>query len=429
MKIAPWIVAACVWTCSLPAQAQIFSTPYPEPSTNAALHYHRALLAMGTMPAEQRNILAQPIWKSFENRTKEQLKTAIAKVVYEGRHALRAAKKATSCNRADFGLDYSDYGHGNDLPHCQPMVELGRLLTLAGIYAQMEQQWEKSATLLFDGLRMGRQMAHQPTLSELVVGVQILESNYFALAFWGSKCPESRLVKQAFLRLEAATESMMQPAFTFASEASIIERQMERVRVSFPDGPWAEMLLDSLGASTVADDADGLKAKAMKLATERGVPESVFASKENFDAHVRQLSSLRANYFRSLAACMTLPPERRHGVAKGYYEKFKTELAKFSKSELINPADLVGVFATHAAERTMARVSLAAAASRTDGQFPESAAALASRFSGQVPTSPYDGSPIVYEQLNGGADFSVTIRGAKSEDVELSPVQFSSAGR
>ena len=57
-----------------------------------------------------------------------------------------------------------------DLPHCQPMLELGRLLTLTGIYAQIEGDWEKAASLMFEGMRMGRQMTGQPTLAEVVRG-------------------------------------------------------------------------------------------------------------------------------------------------------------------------------------------------------------------------------------------------------------------
>ena len=48
---------------------------------------------------------------------------------------------------------------------------------------------------------------------------------------------------------------------------------------------------------------------------------------------------------------MTLPQQRRHSAAQGYYERFKAELAKFSNSDLLNPGDLVAMFATHEVER------------------------------------------------------------------------------
>lgn len=408
------------------ADAQLLSTHYPEPSNNAALHYNRALLSLGMVPFEQREALSKPIWESFGDASRSEIKTAIGKLAYEGRHAIRAALKGTSCEHADFGIDYSDYGHGVDLPHCQPMLELGRLLCLAGIHAQIEEDWTKSATLLFESLRMGRHMAHQPTLAESIVGVQILENTYFALAFWGSKCPEPLLVKQAFLRFEAATDGILRPAFTLANEASIIERQMERVRSAYPEGPWAEMLLDSLGAFTIAQDKETLEAKAIQLCQERGVPASIFESKASFDDYVSKLSRVRANYFRSLAACMTLPPNRRHGAATSVYDRAKAQISNFSKSELMAPDYLVSVFATHSAERAMTRIALAVAASKTNAGFPASLDAVAPVFSGDLPTSPYDGNPMLYQLLNDGKDFSVTVPASVSGEVQLPEIQFSS---
>ena len=74
----------------------------------------------------------------------------------------------------------------------------------------------------------------------------------------------------------------------------------------------------------------------------------------------------------------------------------------------------------------MTRVALAAASSRTATGFPESLAEIAPRFSGSVPTSPYDGSEVVYQRLNDGKDFSVTIPAVKSFDLELPQIEFSS---
>ena len=408
------------------AHGQLLSTPYPEPSSNAALHYNRALLSMSMIPVEERDVLAKPISEAFGGLGRDEIQQRVSRLTHEGRHAIRAAIAGTSCDNAEFGIDYSDYGHGVALPHADPMLQLGRLLTLAGIHAQLQEDWEQAAVLLFNGLRMGRHMADQPTLTEAIIGVQILENNYFALAFWGAKCPDSNLVRQAFFRFEAASEGIVRPAFTLASEASIIERQMGRVRTAFPDGSWAVMLLDSLGEFTIAEDEEALQKKAIKICVDRGVPESVFESKSSFDTYVSKLSTLRSGYFRSLAACMTIPPKARMLAADRVYQRAKAQLERLSKAELLPPEQLVSIFATHDAERTMTRVALGVVASRTNEGLPDGLAAVARRFYGQLPASPHDGSQLKYQLLNGGKDFSVTVPAAKIGDLELPPVEFSS---
>ena len=65
MNLTKLPAVACVLVIAAVADAQILSTPYPEPSTNAALHYNRALLALGSIPVEQRQILTKPIWEAF----------------------------------------------------------------------------------------------------------------------------------------------------------------------------------------------------------------------------------------------------------------------------------------------------------------------------------------------------------------------------
>ena len=74
-----------------PADAQLLSTHYPEPSTNGAAHYNRALLAMSSIPLEERAILAKPIWEGFQGSSKEAIAQTIAKLTFTSRHALRAA--------------------------------------------------------------------------------------------------------------------------------------------------------------------------------------------------------------------------------------------------------------------------------------------------------------------------------------------------
>ena len=74
----------------------------------------------------------------------------------------------------------------------------------------------------------------------------------------------------------------------------------------------------------------------------------------------------------------------------------------------------------------MTRVALAVGASRTDDRFPKNLSAVAPRFSGVMPSSPYDGSQIEYQLLNGGKDFSVTVPAAEAGKVKLPAIEFSS---
>lgn len=426
ISVAKCVLSAVALVALCPqAEGQIFSTPYPEPSTNGALHYNRALLALSMVPVEEREILTKPIWEALGSASKSEIEERVDRLTHEGRHAIRAALQGTSCGNAEFGIDYSDYGHGAALPHTQPMTELGRLVTLAGIYAQIQDDWEGAAVFFFQGLRMGRHMTGQPTFAETVVGVQTLENNYFALAFWGAKCPDNQLVKQAFLRFEAASDTMVRPAFTLATEASIVKRQLERVRDAFPDGPWAEMLLESLGEFTIAKNKAALQEQAIKLCKERGVPAKVFEDKAEFDAYLNRLSNLRVSYFRSLAACMTLPQIRRARAANRLHDRAQAQLAKFSKVDLQSSQDIVSLFGIHSAERTMARVALAVSASRTSDGFPKNLADVAPRFSGQLPSSPYNGNRLEYQVLNDGKDFLVAIPAVTTDDTKLPRVEFS----
>jgi hypothetical protein len=51
---------------------------------------------------------------------------------------------------------------------------------------------------------------------------------------------------------------------------------------------------------------------------------------------------------------------------------------------------------------------------------------VAGLFDGEVPKSPYDGSELQYQSLNGGKDFSLIVPEVTVEGVTLSRVDFSS---
>ena len=86
----------------------------------------------------------------------------------------------------------------------------------------------------------------------------------------------------------------------------------------------------------------------------------------------------------------------------------------------------IGIFfATHEAERAMARVALAAASSRNERGFPTSLNEISGLFLGNVPTSPYNGASLEYVSDNGGKDFTVAVPELTVGDVTFPRVEFS----
>ena len=384
-------VAICVLLVSLTAVAahgQILRAPFPEPSTNAALHYNRAMLLLSMVPIENRAVLQKPIWEAFGDASREDIDKTVSKLAYDMRHVLHAALRGAEQQYCEFGIDYADFGHGNVLPHTQPMLQIGRLVTLAGIHAQIRGDWEEAAVLMFQSLRMGRHMTSQPTLLESLVGLEMLENNYYALAFWGAKCPDVRLVKQAFLRLEVGSRSMAEPIVALANEASIIQRQIEQVKAAYPDGPWGEMLCESLGEYAPGDSRTEQQDKAKQVCVSRGVPADVFSNKAAFDAMADKIAKLQVTYLTAGAACMDLPPKLRVVRAKAIMEAFKERFKEVGDQQMLDLQQVSSFFAAHHAEQTMARVALAVAANRTEKGFPTSLESIASEFSGNVPDQP-----------------------------------------
>ncbi len=422
-------VTVCLLLTSLPAvvaRGQILRAPFPEPSTNAALHYNRAILLLTMVPVEDRVPLEKPIWEAFGDASREEIDKTVAKLVYDTRHVLHAALRGARQQQCEFGIDYADFGHGNVLPHTQPMLQIGRLVTLAAIHAQIHEQWEKAAVLMFQSLRMGRHMTSQPTLVESLVGLEMLENNYYALAFWGSKCPDVRLVKQAFLRLEVGSRLMAEPVVALANEASIIQRQIEQLKAAYPEGAWGEMLCEALGENAAADNLNEQRDKAKQVCIQRGVPAKVFTDKAAFDAMADKIAQTQMSYLTAGAACMHLPPKSRAMRAKVIMESFQDKFKELGDQQMLDLQKIGSFFAAHQAEQTMARVALAVAASRTEQGFPASLESIAAEFSGEMPTSPYDGAPLQYTVLNGGKDFSVAIPAASADGIEFPRVEFSS---
>ncbi len=412
-----------------PLSAQILSIPYPEPSTNAALHYNHAMLSLVMIPLEEREVLTKPIWESFGDSSKEEIAAGVSDIVYQGRHALRAAIEGSRRQFCEFGIDYSDHGNGGLMPHAPLMLQLGRLVTLAGIHAQINGQDEEAALLFFQSMHIGRHLASQPTLIEALMGIETIENAYFSMAFWGARCDRTDLVNDAFTRLELTSDSQVFPARTMAYEASIVNRQVDRLLEAYPDGPWAEMLLESMGQYAVGDSEEELEAKAIAEAKKRGIPAEVFKSKDAFRTHAEKFRNLHVSYYRNAATCMGLPCMQKAVKAQEIFDEYQPRFEKMGDREFLDVRAIANFFSTHEAELCMARVALAVAAERKDGKFPSSLEAVKGRFAGTIPVSPYDGSALDYEVLNDGADFLVAVPEAKYGEIVMPRVEFSSVRR
>jgi hypothetical protein len=68
---------------------------------------------------------------------------------------------------------------------------------------------------------------------------------------------------------------------------------------------------------------------------------------------------------------------------------------------------------------------MAIAVAKSDTGYPADLSAVADRFGGKLPTSPYDGSPLVYEVINSGQGFSLSVEAAQIGSVDLPAIKFS----
>jgi hypothetical protein len=409
------------------AQSGTLAEPLPTPSPNAALHYQRALLFLGAVDADGRNLLKEPVWEVLPELN-EGLPQEAKRLLYRGRHAIRAASLGARLDHCDFGIDLREAGPNTMVPHAAPMLRLARLLTLRGALAESQGEWEEAAVVYFDGLRMGRHMTHQPTLIEAMAGIEMLENNYFALAKWAARSPSRSLAARAFGLLETLADDMIDPARTLSFEAGIMSAQFKQLRRAYPDGPWAEMILDAYELEMPADaKRKAIQARAIAECTKRGVPKEAFDDVTSFNNYLDRFEALSARCAEACAACMTLPPTARVERGQRIYEKYEKLLAVLGDDQsLIDPAQIGAMFATHEAELVLARTALAVAASKSEKGFPEKLEAVAARFGGKVPASPYDGSPLAYEVFDDGQAFSLVVHEVRVAGITLPQIDFDS---
>lgn len=409
--------------------AELLSIAYPDPSTNAALHYNRAILLLGSLPSETREILQRPVWATFGDSSREEIAATIADPVFHGRSAIRVAVEGSNKHHCNFGIDYADHGNGGVLPHAPLMLELGRLVTLAGIDAYIRGDAEGAAQLFFNQMRMGRHLANQPTLLEALSGLEMMEQSYFALTLWAARCEDLELCQRGWIRLELASKTDLNPARTLAFEAAILERRIDRTIDAYPDGDWAEMLLEAWGDLPQGRNKTELEAKAKEMLQKRGVSNDAFESQASFREAADRFRKLHTGYLRSAAVTMGLPTLQRQKRAETVYAKYKPKFESMGDDDFLDVRSVAAHFATHDAELAMARVAMAVCSYRTDGRFPKSLNAVNERMAGTLPVSPYDGSDLEYEVMDDGRDFMIAVPEVQVGEIVLPRVEFSTVRR
>ena len=401
-------------------------TPAPKPSTNAAAHYCRALLLLSSMPPASREMLSKPIWEVFGDASKEEIHAAISPVVFEGRHAIRAALQGSIQKGCQFGIDYCDTGQGTAAYHAPLMLQLNRLVTLSGIKQKIDGDDRLALGKFLAALKMGRHMADEPTLIEMLVGIEMMENAYFTLALWGTRCADPALAEVAFRRVEDS-QWQLDPSKMMMAEAAILDEQVDRVIKEFPDGRWAEMMLESWGELADGNSRDELKGRLLEVAEQRGIRAEIFEDRASFEEAAKRFRATHVDYFQESAVCLQQSGMARAKCAAEIHDKFRPQFDEVGDSHFIDVQDVARHVATSEAERVMARVALAVAASRqADGKYPASLDTVAGKFGGKLPTSPYDGSAVKYTVLNDGQDFAVQVAEATFGDVVMPAIDFTS---
>ena len=410
--------------CLAPAKCQSLNMPVPRTATNAAIHYQRAILFLSSVDPAKRETLIRPIWEIVSPTTTDADLAKVDDLLIESRHAVRSALVGTNQAVANFGLDIRQYMIASYLPHTHPMTDLGRLLALHGMQRQSAGKWQEAIRIYLSVLRMGRHMNRQTTLAEALAGVEILETGYFAIGQWATRCPDTALVEESFYILNAMSLDMVNPAKIMRSEASISKMRMDAMQDAFPDGAWAEMVLEALGAKFPNTDHEGMRKAAIEEAAKFGVPPEAFDNKQTFDSYMRKIRAIYIALSKESANCLTLSPPESIQKGKEVFAKYEPKLLPTERASTLNTGKTAGYFAVHQAELDLLRLVLAISAARTAEGFPTSLSDIKARFGGQLPRSPYDGTDYQYEVLEGGKGFSIKVNEGEIEGIDLPEIDF-----
>ena len=416
------VIAVCHANSSLGGESLNF--PLPRTSTNAALHYQRAILFLVAVDPAQRELLRKPVWEIVTPDSTAADLTKVDRLLIASRHAVRSTLVGANQLQADFGLDIRQYMLTSALPHVELMVDLAKLNTLHGVQKEASGDWRSAAEVYLATVRMGRHMTHQTTLDEALAGVEILETAYYALGRWATHCPETSLIEQVLELAAVSSGDLVQPARTLLSEATISQMRLDAMQDAFPEGPWAEMVLEALSEGLPSGGPAELRAAAKAAAVKHGVPQEAFANKDSFGRYLKKLRTTHIELARESAACLTQSPPASIRQGEAIHRKYESRLPNTKRASKLNPAKIAALFAVHEAELSMTRVILAISAAKTAAGYPSDLDSVAEKLGGTLPRSPFDGSALVYKSLGGGQGFSISVAGATVGEIELPEIKF-----
>ncbi|WP_148074122.1 hypothetical protein [Bythopirellula goksoeyrii] len=399
----------------------------PTSSSNAALHYQRAILFLADVDVEKRKLLEKPIWEIVTPETSADELKAIDALLVASRYAIRSALIGAAQANADFGADLSAYSAGTLLPHVGPMQHLAKLVALYGMQQQAEGNWEKSAQLYLDVIRMGQHMGEQLTLAESVEAVRILETGFHALSAWAVHCPDPKLIRQVRSLLSAIAPNPLSPATVIGYEAALVDLRLKELKEAYPDGNWAELMLVVTEGQPDHLDQASVREFVQAEAIKRGVPESVFADETSFDEFIENLRTVNAEYYERMLDGLSLPLGKAIGVGQQIYKEFAPKLMRLGDPETLNPGQISAYYASHAAEHNLADVVLALSANKQGELFPNELSKVASDFGGVLPQGP-TGNKVSYKVSPDQKGFRISYPGAKIGEVEIPEIAFDYGG-
>ena len=85
------------------------------------------------------------------------------------------------------------------------------------------------------------------------------------LGLWGVRCPEHPLVERASLLLNVLSGEMTDPAQTMILEFRYPKLQLTQLAEEFPDGNWAEMILEATDTTVPNTSRPECQKAAIKL--------------------------------------------------------------------------------------------------------------------------------------------------------------------
>jgi hypothetical protein len=398
--------------------------PLPNGSSNAALHYQRAILLLSGVDAQQHKLLAAPIWETVTPQMTTAQQDAVTRLLFAGRHAIRAGVTGSQQTAADFGIDFSAYGAALYVPHAEPLQEVANLVALYGLHLQGEEKWAEAGEIFLSVVRMGRHLTEQRTLGESTKGVRILETGYYCLATWAARCPDQQLVAAVRQALLVVGVDAISPLAAINTEATLVDLRLTELQHAYPDGNWQEILLAATNAPiTIGGNGDWREA-AKAEAIKRGVPATVLESTEEFDKFVANLRDTNRRFYADTLAALSLPPEQAIAAGTKVYGEFAAQLKRLGDPDSLSPAQIAAFYATHDTAQRLLSVTLALCAAREGGLFPADLKGFAETFGGELPVSPVGGKAVEYKTTTDRKGFRIAFPKAVVGGVEVPEVAF-----